>query len=122
MRIYTSYYAKVSKHYDNARVLVRISKSKPAWFTEYTYELECLYPHWDLIQGLKSKTLNWDEYRERYLHQLSFLSRNDVLKMLEKISIENGGKDIILLCWEKPEEHCHRHLVAEWLDYDITEL
>lgn len=27
----------------------------------------------------------------------------------------SGGKDIALICYEKPTDFCHRHLVAEWL-------
>lgn len=35
--------------------------------------------------------------------------------------------NIVLLCYEKPEDFCHRHLVADWLNsskilpYDIKE-
>lgn len=24
------------------------------------------------------------------------------------------GKDICLICYEKPNDFCHRHLVADW--------
>ena len=33
-------------------------------------------------------------------------------------------RDIALVCYEKPEEFCHRHLVADWLrkyGHDIKE-
>ena len=28
----------------------------------------------------------------------------------------NKNFDIVLLCYEKPDEFCHRHLVAEWFN------
>ena len=27
-----------------------------------------------------------------------------------------GENDIALICYEKPSDFCHRHLVAEWLN------
>lgn len=26
------------------------------------------------------------------------------------------GKEICLICYEKPSDFCHRHLVADWLN------
>ena len=34
------------------------------------------------------------------------------------------GTEIALICYEKPENFCHRHLVAEWLQeagYQVQE-
>ena len=37
-------------------------------------------------------------------------------KITETIPIElNPDIHIVLLCYEKPEDFCHRHLVREWL-------
>ena len=48
---------------------------------------------------------------------LSQLDRNKVLE--ELYAITGGGKvddkNVVLVCYERPEEFCHRHLVAEWL-------
>jgi len=37
---------------------------------------------------------------------------------LEQIS---QGRDIILCCYEKPEDFCHRKILADWLS-DVVEL
>jgi uncharacterized protein YeaO (DUF488 family) len=35
------------------------------------------------------------------------------------------GKDVVMLCYEKSDDFCHRHLVAEWLTnagYPVEEM
>lgn len=32
-----------------------------------------------------------------------------------KIVLNSIHRDIILCCYETPEEFCHRHILAEWL-------
>ena len=50
---------------------------------------------------------------------------DDLLCMTGLKSGANGFRDsIALVCFEKPEDFCHRHLVADWLNkngYDVTE-
>ena len=59
-----------------------------------------------------------DFYTARYQEEvLSFLDPKKVVKDL--------GPESILLCWERPDRFCHRHIVAEWLrkaGYDVWEL
>jgi hypothetical protein len=40
---------------------------------------------------------------------------DDLNMLILKDGINCKGKDIALVCYEKPEDFCHRHLVAEWL-------
>jgi hypothetical protein len=49
----------------------------------------------------------------------------DLMKFCEKSHMNPEETDIILLCYEKPNEFCHRHLVANWLSengYECREL
>lgn len=39
----------------------------------------------------------------------------DAKTIYEELSKMSGGKDIVLICYEKPSDFCHRHLVAKWL-------
>lgn len=43
------------------------------------------------------------------------LSMQDAFKVLEQIKSLSEGKDVALCCYEKPEDFCHRHLLAEWI-------
>ena len=39
----------------------------------------------------------------------------DVLNHLNVHDVARALQDKILLCYEKPDDFCHRHIVAEWL-------
>ena len=41
------------------------------------------------------------------------------LELDEILNLSEG--DIALVCYEKPGDFCHRHLVSSWLPYEITE-
>ena len=46
----------------------------------------------------------------------------DLEEMVRKQYVKN--KDIALVCYEKPSDFCHRHLVAKWLKengYNVEE-
>lgn len=121
MRIYTSYYSKVGKDFYDA-VFVQISTSSPSWFPYY---LECLpevYPGWDLVSGIKTGQITEREYTERYKAKLAHMDRGIVRLKLEALSEIYEDRDIILLCYEAPDKFCHRHILAEWLGNDVTEL
>lgn len=68
-----------------------------------------------------------------YFAKLSFKEQvTDALKVdkvvydLEEMVRKQYGKnkDIALVCYEKPSDFCHRHLVAKWLkenEYNVEE-
>ena len=87
--IYTSYYAKA--RYIKDAVLVQISNSAPMQ-TDYT--IRPAIPAWSLVAAHKTKRITNEQYTERYI------------------------ADIILLCYEKPGNFCHRHILAKKLNED----
>ena len=58
--------------------------------------------------------LNHDEYVQAFQ---KILDRNNGGKIITSLEALSGpeGKDVVLLCYEKPGLLCHRHLVARWL-------
>ena len=40
--------------------------------------------------------------------------------MLRKLQEVSGGRDIALCCFEKPDDFCHRHLLADWLNEKLN--
>ena len=44
------------------------------------------------------------------------LEYNAYLEKLDPLRIWNDLQDSILCCYERPGEHCHRRLVAAWLE------
>jgi hypothetical protein len=97
----TSYFAKSGKD-PNA---VAICAYCPSWYTGKQYP--ALAPPWSLVSAYK-KTGDKDAYEEFYLkHVLANLSPSKVIVDL--------GNSAILLCYENPQDFCHRHIVADWL-------
>lgn len=110
--IYTSYYAKMRNHYSEF-TLVSISTSTPSWFPVGLPKIQELVPGWDLVNGIKSGSIDWSEYTKRYIAKLETLGRDKVLHLIKQY--EALGKDVVLLCYEKPGDNCHRHILSEWL-------
>ena len=81
-----------------------------------------LAPSSDIFSQQKA---NPDEnmYTSRFNNEiLGILDRGHIVEELEKLG---GGNDVVLLCYEKSTDFCHRHLVAKWLsetlDYNVAE-
>ena len=111
MTLYTSYFGKRLK----SDRLVSIARGTPTWFKGKT--VLSVAPSWDLVTGIKSGTITAEEYADAYFKQLDKLGEEKILLMFE-----DGD---ILLCYEKPEDFCHRHLLAKWLNdrgHSVTEI
>jgi len=108
----TSYFAKSANNY----FAVSIAGRAPLWYSGRQYKK--LAPKIDFFKKYKE---DGDEaaYREQYQKQV--LDQLDPRKVYEEL-----GEQAVLLCFEKPGDFCHRHLVSEWLmkqlGIQITEL
>ena len=54
-----------------------------------------------------------EEYTRRYRSEV--LSRQDMQQFLKTVEQASGGQDVALCCYEKPEDFCHRHILADWI-------
>lgn len=106
--IYTSYYAVAGK-IPNSIVKVGISRGIPKWYNGLSYDK--LAPLWDTVKKYKDGG-SWDDYTEEYYSTvLDKLSPSEVERDLKRLS---EGNSVVLLCYEKSCDNCHRHLVADW--------
>jgi len=116
MNIKTSYFAALNRIPDTY-MPIAISRFTPKG-TYLQRFIELAPPVW-LLNKAKAGISN-EQYRSLFFeHVLSKLSKEKVLQDLQRLSY---GKDIVLLCYEKPEDICHRHYVAEWLGAEEIEL
>ena len=107
--IYTSYFAKLKKLPPDI-VPISICGRAPDWYNGLQYKK--LAPKYSFFSEWKITHDN-NYYIEHFNDEVLFtLSPQTVYNELMKLS---GGKDIALICYEKPTDFCHRHLVAEWL-------
>ena len=113
--IYTSYFAAMRKMTDEQKAqCVSIARWTPRGIDIPSY-LKAAPPS-DLLKDYKDGTVSKEYVNITYSFQLSKLTAEEVAKDLD-------GK--ILLCFEKPGDFCHRHILAEWLrshGYECEEL
>ncbi|QTC41323.1 DUF488 domain-containing protein [Bacillus sp. V3] len=76
---------------------------------EYVHE-PILAPTDDILKAYKKKEITWETYEKRYIDLL--IERN----IKDKIDEIIGNKTICLLCSEHKPHHCHRRLLAEFIN------
>ena len=107
--IYTSYFAKLKSLPDNI-IPISICGKAPDWYKGLQYKK--LAPKYDFFIKWKDNHDN-DYYTKCFNEQV--LDKLDVEDTVSELIDPHSGIDIALICYEKPEDFCHRHLVAEWL-------
>lgn len=114
--MYTSYFARLKE----VKNPISICGRAPEWYQGPQYKL--LAPKLWFFQLYKEGTINSEDYTEAYnIEVLGELDPHKVYKAL----FSAYDEEPTLLCYEKPGDFCHRHLVAAWLreaGYDIKEL
>ena len=108
--IYTTYFAKL-KSLPADVVPIAICGKSPDWYTGLQYKK--LAPKYGFFMQWKISQDN--DYYVRCFKE----------EVLDKLTVENVIKDIkqlvgnatkiAFVCYEKPADFCHRHLVACWL-------
>lgn len=116
--IYTSYFGNL-KNIPDTITPIAICGWTPKIYKGLTYKkLASKFP----FVGVWVERHNNDYYIQQYEKLvLDTLNADDVVNELKSIA---GTKDFVLVCYEKPSDFCHRHLVAKWLcknGYDCKE-
>ena len=124
MKIYTSYFAVANKLPPDM-IKISIAGKTPDGWDGLKYSL--LAPRWTFFK-VWQQTKDNDYYIKCYNELvLSKLNPQSVLKELKMayLSMQNrnneeisytSDSDLCLMCYEKPDSFCHRHLVADWLN------
>lgn len=112
--VYTSYFGNLKTLKSAGIVPVSISLWKPKWYMGLQYLN--LAPKADMLKRDLSKEQYTEEYKLRVLHNLNARNvYNDLMSF---------GSRVALLCYEKPNDFCHRHIVSEWFrenGYNVEE-
>lgn len=122
MIIRTGYFSQLKKYEAMGYIPISISRIKPKWYTGAT-AIE-LSPSADLLYQYKNGFVDVEQYTARYFRELDKRVVNVYLKQWEKLA--NNTKGVVLLCYEKPNDFCHRHLLADFMNkeygFNITEI
>lgn len=117
MKIYTSYFSNMREINKQGIIPINIALWPPRFFAGKS--IRYVAPTKSILKDTKSD----EEYIRRYKAEI--LAALNIKKLLLDIEEISGGKDVALLCYEKPGELCHRHLLAEYMNEqgcDVHEL
>lgn len=116
MKIYTSYFGNSRKLAASGIQPICVAVGKPRFF--FGPQMLNVAPTRYMI----SSACQPEEYIRLYK---GILSKLNAFKVVEQIKQLSNGKDVALCCYEKPDDFCHRHLLAEWItentDIEIQE-
>ena len=125
MRLYTSYYANI-KNIPADYLMVGISQFCPDWLKENQPDNflfvkgNFLAPTIELLNDIKSGKISRDVYTERYEQQIDNFFKmchcyKDIQDWYQKLDDEFSDRysAIVFLCYEKPSDFCHRHILRE---------
>ena len=121
INIYTTNYTKASRLSNKHYLKVSISLFRPR---EYNgMYIQSLAPKKQLLDDYHNG-LSPEEYEVRYREQINKL--NDIHALFEIMAKQAKGRDILLLCYEKKNAFCHRHILSDIIferyGYRIQEL
>ena len=106
--IYTTYFSNL-RNIPKYMTPISIAGKSPDWFKGLEYKK--LAPKYQFFKIWK-ETKNNNYYIKCFRDQvLSILNAENVFDELTTIA---GSDNFVLVCYEKPNDFCHRHLVAEW--------
>lgn len=117
MKIYTSYFSNLKEIKKENIVPVNIALWPPRFYNGKS--LRYVAPTRSILKETKSD----EEYIIRYKNEI--LAHLDINSLLHDIETLAEGHDVALLCYEKPGELCHRHLLADFMNEhgcDVHEL
>ena len=112
--IYTSYFGNL-KNIGDEMVPIAICGKSPNWY--HGPEYKKLAPKYKFFMEWKENHDNSFYIEHFNTEVLNCLNPDTVVSELEAIRDDvNNCEDIVLLCYEKPGDFCHRHIVADWLN------
>lgn len=95
-------------------VLVGISRGIPRWPLSYRYRLLRL-----LAPTRETFGKGTDDFAEQYVARLEEIGLEKIVSDLARIGEKNRDRPLVLLCWEKPSEFCHRHVLGDWIQENV---
>ena len=112
-KVFVSYYA--SKNIPDDAFRVQISNGTPK-DVHVDADIKSLHPDWDtILTPHKEGKINDEEYTKRYNSAIK-AKEGVVLAELNSVRQEAQGRDVYLLCYERPGAFCHRYLVKDFLN------
>lgn len=124
---FTTYFAMLYKLPSNV-IPVSICGKCPDWYNGLEYKK--LAPKYEFFKIWK-ETKDNDYYIEHFnkevldkltqikvVTEIQMILPNDIKEKMQEPFYDSKEWHVALVCYEKPGDFCHRHLVADWLNKD----
>ena len=109
MKIYTSYFANY-RNFTKNQLPIGITRFPPkSW---KGINLSELAPSETLLKAFKNHSI------DEYMFKIKYQEELDGINVREKLETIANGKDVILCCYEKPNDFCHRHILNDMINGD----
>lgn len=115
IKIYTSYYA-MYKHINPMFQCVSIANSKPQ--SLLIPKIKELAPHWSLVKSYKNNEISRILFESMYMQHLI---QNVGETKLRSLLLNLQNPDIVLMCYEKDHNECHRVVLANYINKFLPE-
>jgi hypothetical protein len=125
--IYTCNFANI-RNIAGHVIPVAICQGIPEWYTGASYKK--FAPSWELVNKWKNDIRNDDYFgvkRRQYnsevldglnvqqvVDELQALIPEEIRQKMKEPIWENRRYHLVLLCYERSGDFCHRHFVAQW--------
>ena len=110
--LFTGYFAQIKKYINRDLVGVSICGKPPIFYKGLEYKT--LAPKYSFFIKYKNGEIGENEYTSEYYKLV--LNNLDPKKVLEELDeLTQHARYVVLLCYEKPDDFCHRHIVSKWL-------
>lgn len=110
--IYTGYYAKLNKYEEAGLIPVAISGTIPEFYTN-RLRYSDFAPRYSFFKAWRAGEIDNFEYTIMYKDYLDTLDKKEIK---EDFDSPHKCSNMILLCYEKTGDFCHRHILADWLE------
>ena len=119
MQIYTSYFSNIPNLEAAGIYCVAMCLKVPPFFEGPNFG--SIAPSGSILSEHK-KNHDDERYKERYINEILCAYRFHPEYIPERLEQMSEGKDVALLCYERPEDFCHRHIFADWINERMPEL
>lgn len=109
IKIFTSYFGQLKNLAKDGIIPISIARYTPGYFKGRS--IINVAPTGPML------SMKDEEYKKAYAEILRHV---DVVKLHRNILQIADGRNVALLCYEKPGEFCHRRLLAEWMERSLN--
>lgn len=124
MEIKTGYFAYTKKYIQSGYLPISIAQFSPKWYLGYKEFI--LAPSKQLLSNYKSGFITEERFKEEYTKYLDTVPFESLFGVWRDLVKRDGLKGVVLMCYEKYGDFCHRHILAEYIknkfSIDVVEL